>query len=128
MYAIVEIAGQQFKVENGQEIYVHRLPNDEGTSVSFDRVLLVAGDAGVRVGSPTVSGASVAATVLNHAKGDKVLVFKKKPQRLSKNERSSPVIFKNPDRSNCIVVYFTVIPYTSVSGSFIFWLHKTIIM
>ncbi|MBK6610337.1 MAG: 50S ribosomal protein L21 [Sphingobacteriales bacterium] len=81
MYAIVEIAGQQFKVENGQEIYVHRLPNDEGTSVSFDRVLLVAGDAGVRVGSPTVSGASVAATVLNHAKGDKVLVFKKKRRK-----------------------------------------------
>ena len=81
MYAIVEIAGQQFKIEKDQKIYVHRLKAEEGSQVNFDRVMLVDADGNVRVGAPTVSGASVTATVLKHLKGDKVLVFKKKRRK-----------------------------------------------
>ena len=78
MYAIVEIAGQQFKIEKDQKIYVHRLKAEEGSEVKFDRVMLVADNGSVKVGTPTVSGAEVSATVLQHLKGEKVLVFKKK--------------------------------------------------
>ena len=81
MYAIVEIAGQQFKIEKDQKIYVHRLKAEEGSQVNFDRVMLVDADGNVRVGAPTISGASVTATVLKHLKGDKVLVFKKKRRK-----------------------------------------------
>ena len=77
MIAIVNIQGQQFKVKQGQEIFVHRLKEDEGSSVTFDEVLL----SGTTVGTPTVSGASVKATVLEHVKGDKVVVFKKKRRK-----------------------------------------------
>ena len=80
MFAIVNIAGQQFKVEKDQEIFVHQLDASEGDKVSFDEVLLVGGDS-TTVGTPTVSGASVGATVLNHQKGDKVVVFKKKRRK-----------------------------------------------
>lgn len=81
MYAIVEIAGQQFKIEKDQKIYVHRLKAEEGSKVAFEKVLLVDNDGKVKVGSPTLSGAKVSATVLNHLKGDKVLVFKKKRRK-----------------------------------------------
>jgi len=81
MYAIVDIAGQQFKVEKDQKVFVHRLNAEEGSKVSFDKVLLVDNDGKVKVGTPTVSGAKVSATVLNHLKGDKVLVFKKKRRK-----------------------------------------------
>ncbi len=81
MYAIVEIAGQQFKVEEGQEIFVHRLQAAEGDALSYDRVLLVDNEGSVSVGKPTVSGASVSVTVLEHMKGDKVIVFKKKRRK-----------------------------------------------
>ena len=78
MYAIVDIAGQQFKVEAGNEIFVNRLAAANGADVEFDKVLLVAGDAGVKVGTPYVEGAVVKATVLDDdAKADKILVFKK---------------------------------------------------
>ena len=78
MYAIVEIAGQQFKVEAGNEIFVNRLAAANGAAVEFDKVLLVDGDAGVKVGTPYVDGAVVKATVLDdNVKADKVLVFKK---------------------------------------------------
>ena len=78
MYAIVEIAGQQFKVEAGNEIFVHRLADAKGAEVEFTKVLLVANDADVKVGAPYVDGAVVKATVLDDAvKADKVLVFKK---------------------------------------------------
>jgi len=78
MYAIVDIAGQQFKVEAGNEIFVNRLAAANGADLAFDKVLLVAGDAGVKVGTPYVEGAVVNATVLDDdAKADKVLVFKK---------------------------------------------------
>ena len=82
MFAIVTIAGQQFKVEEGQEIFVHRLEAKAGDSVSFDAVHLVSGDAGVSVGTPTVSGASIGATVVEPlVKGDTVVVFKKKRRK-----------------------------------------------
>jgi len=81
MYAIVEIAGQQMKVEKGRKIYVHRLENAEGETVVFDKVLLVDNDGDVKVGTPVVEGASVTVSVLEHVKGEKVLVFKKKRRK-----------------------------------------------
>lgn len=81
MYAIVEIAGQQFRVSQGQEIFVHHLNANEGDTVSFDQVLLTDNGASVSVGSPTLSGVAVSATVLGHQKGDKVIVFKKKRRK-----------------------------------------------
>ena len=81
MYAIVEIAGQQFKVEKSQRVYVHRLEANEGSQVEFDKVLLLEKDGKIQVGTPVVDGAKVAATVLSHLKGDKVLVFKKKRRK-----------------------------------------------
>jgi len=81
MYAIVEIAGQQFKVEKERKVYVHRLPQDEGADVSFDRVLLIDNDGAISIGAPVVEGATITATVLKHLKGDKVIVFKKKRRK-----------------------------------------------
>ncbi|MDL2230860.1 50S ribosomal protein L21 [Bacteroidales bacterium OttesenSCG-928-L19] len=81
MYAIVEIAGQQFKIEKDRKVFVHRLKAEEGSVVKFDRVMLVDDNGSVKVGNPVVSGAEVTATVLNHLKGDKVLVFKKKRRK-----------------------------------------------
>ena len=81
MYAIVEIAGQQFQVSKYQKLFVHRLPNEEGEKVTFDRVLLVDNNGAITVGAPAISGASVEAKVLKHLKGDKVLVFKKKRRK-----------------------------------------------
>ncbi len=81
MYAIVEIAGQQFKVERGNKVYVHRLQADEGAKIEFDRVLLMGNGDKVSIGSPLVEGAKVAATVIGHVKGDKVIIFKKKRRK-----------------------------------------------
>jgi large subunit ribosomal protein L21 len=81
MYAIAEIAGQQFKIEKEMKLFVHRLKAEEGSQVTFDRVMLVDNDGTIKVGAPTVKGASVTATVLHHLKGDKVLVFKKKRRK-----------------------------------------------
>ena len=81
MYAIVEIAGQQFKVNKDQKVYVHRLANEEGANVSFDRVLLIDNNGAITVGAPAINGASVEAKVLKHVKGDKVIVFKKKRRK-----------------------------------------------
>jgi len=81
MYAIVEIAGQQFKVERGKKVYVHRLEANEGAKVEFNNVLLIENDGKVQVGTPSVDGAKVAATVISHLKGDKVIVFKKKRRK-----------------------------------------------
>ena len=77
MYAIVDIAGQQFKVEKDKKIFVNRLKADEGASVSFDKVLLIDNEGSVKIGTPYVAGVAVKATVINHLKGDKVIVFKK---------------------------------------------------
>ena len=81
MYAIVEIAGQQFKVEKDQQIFVHRLDLKEGEKITFDNVLLIETNGKVKVGAPNVSGAKVTAKVLEHLKGDKVIVFKKKRRK-----------------------------------------------
>lgn len=81
MYAIVEIAGQQFKVEQKKKVFVHRLAAEEGSSVEFDKVLLIENEGDVKVGLPVVEGAKITATVLEHTKGDKVLVFKKKRRK-----------------------------------------------
>ncbi|MFV0571908.1 MAG: 50S ribosomal protein L21 [Xanthomarina gelatinilytica] len=81
MYAIVEIAGQQFKVEKDQKVFVHRLAMEEGKQVSFDNVLLLADGDKVTVGAPAINGAQVGAKVLKHLKGDKIIVFKKKRRK-----------------------------------------------
>lgn len=81
MYAIVEIAGQQFKVEKGRKLYVHRLEGEENSALSFDKVLLVDNDGQVKVGAPVVKDAKVNATILKHLKDDKVIVFKKKRRK-----------------------------------------------
>lgn len=81
MYAIVEIAGQQFKVEKDQKIFVHRLDAEEGGQVEFAKVLLVDNGGDVAVGAPSIEGAKVTAKVLSHLKGDKVKVFKKKRRK-----------------------------------------------
>ena len=81
MYVIVDIAGQQFKVEQGQEVFVHRLEGNEGDKVEFDKVLLVDNDGKVKVGKPTVKGAKIDAKIVNHLRGDKVIVFKKKRRK-----------------------------------------------
>ena len=81
MYAIVEIAGKQFKAAEGDRLYVPRQKAEVGDTLTFDRVLLVSGADGVQVGAPTVGGATVTAEVLDHVKGDKVIVFKKKRRK-----------------------------------------------
>ncbi len=81
MYAIVEIAGQQFKVEKDKKLFVHQLDANEGDTVDFEKVLLVDIDGKVAVGTPTVIGAKITAKVLAHVQGEKVIVFKKKRRK-----------------------------------------------
>ena len=81
MYAIVDIAGQQFKVVKDQKVYVHRLDAEEGADMEFAKVLLIDNEGKVQVGNPVVEGAKIAAKVLAHVRGDKVLVFKKKRRK-----------------------------------------------
>ncbi|QNM85428.1 50S ribosomal protein L21 [Polaribacter pectinis] len=81
MYAIVEIAGQQFKVAKDQKVYVHRLQGEEGSKVTFDNVLLLDNAGSVTIGAPAIEGAAVTAKILGHLKGDKVIVFKKKRRK-----------------------------------------------
>ena len=81
MIAVVNIAGQQFKLSSGQKLFVHHQEAKKGGKLKFDQILmLIDGDA-TQVGTPTVKGASISATVLDHAKGDKVIVFKKKKRK-----------------------------------------------
>ena len=102
MYAIVEIAGQQFKVQKDQKIFVHRLDAEAGAKVEFDRVLLVENGGKVTLGAPAIAGAKVSAQVENHLKGDKVIVFKKKRRKGYKK--------KNGHRQ-----YFTKIQISGIS-------------
>lgn len=81
MYAIVDIAGQQFKVEKDTKVFAHRLEGKEGSKVTFDKVLLLDEKGKVTVGTPTVTGATVSAKIVSHLKDDKVLVFKKKRRK-----------------------------------------------
>jgi large subunit ribosomal protein L21 len=104
MYAIVEIAGQQFKVENGKKIFVHRQEFEEGKEVEFDKVLLIEDEGKITIGEPTIEGAVVGGRILdNGVRGDKVIVFKKK--------RKKGYRVKNGHRQN-----FTQIEIISING------------
>ncbi|QQT24813.1 50S ribosomal protein L21 [Sphingobacterium spiritivorum] len=81
MYAIVNIAGQQFKVVKDQYLFVHRLQGDEGASIEFDNVLLAENEGKFSIGTPSVEGAKISAKILSHLKGEKVIVFKKKRRK-----------------------------------------------
>ena len=81
MYAIVDIAGKQFKVTQDQFVYAPLMEGEEGASVEFDKVLLLDNDGQVEVGAPTVSGAKVSGKIIGHVRGDKVIVFKKKRRK-----------------------------------------------
>ena len=81
MYAIVNIAGQQYKVEKDQRIFVHRLDGKEGESINFDEVLLIDNEKNIMVGEPTVKGARIVGKIISHPKSDRVQVFKKKRRK-----------------------------------------------
>jgi large subunit ribosomal protein L21 len=81
MYAIVSIQGQQFKVEKGQKLFVHRIEADRDAEMEVDKVLLIDADGSVTIGAPFVDGAKVVLTVGSQVKGDKVLVFHKKRRK-----------------------------------------------
>lgn len=81
MYVIVDIQGQQFKVKQDQKLFVHRIKAEEGSTVEFDKVMLIDNDGSIQVGTPAIDGAKVVLEVLSHVKGDKVLVFKKKRRK-----------------------------------------------
>ena len=103
MYAIVEIAGQQFKVEEGKKIFVHRLEVEDGKQIDFDKVLLIEDEGTITIGEPTIKGAVVGGKILDHVRGDKVIVFKKK--------RKKGYRVKNGHRQN-----FTQIEIISING------------
>ena len=103
MYAIVEIAGQQFKVEAGKKIFVHRLEVEEGKQIEFDQVLLIEDEGIITIGEPTIKEAVVEGMVLDHMRGDKVIVFKKK--------RKKGYRIKNGHRQN-----FTQVEIVSING------------
>jgi large subunit ribosomal protein L21 len=103
MYAIVEIAGQQFKVENGKKIFVHRLEAEEGTKLTFDQVLLIEDEGKITIGEPAIKDAVVEGVVVDHVRGDKVIVFKKK--------RKKGYRIKNGHRQN-----FSQVEIVSING------------
>ena len=103
MYAIVEIAGQQFKVEEGKKIFVHRLEVEEGNQIEFDQVLLIEDEGKITIGEPTIKDAKVEGKILDHMRGDKVIVFKKK--------RKKGYRIKNGHRQN-----FTQVEIISING------------
>ena len=103
MYAIVEIAGQQFKVEQGKKIFVHRLEAEEGRQIEFDQVLLIEDEGIITIGEPIIKDAVVEGKILDHMRGDKVIVFKKK--------RKKGYRIKNGHRQN-----FTQVEIISING------------
>ena len=103
MYAIVEIAGQQFKVEEGKKIFVHRLEVEKGIQIEFDKVLLIEDEGKITIGEPTIKDAVVEGKILDHIRGDKVIVFKKK--------RKKGYRVKNGHRQN-----FTQVEIISING------------
>jgi large subunit ribosomal protein L21 len=103
MYAIVEIAGQQFKVETGKKIFIHRLEAEEGKKIEFNQVLLIEDDGNITIGEPTIEGAVVEGEIVDHVRGDKVIVFKKK--------RKKGYRVKNGHRQN-----FTQVEIISING------------
>jgi large subunit ribosomal protein L21 len=81
MYAIIETGGKQYKVQEGDVLYIEKLEAGEGESVIFDRVLAVSKENGLVIGAPTVAGANVSAKVEKHGKGKKIIVYKYKPKK-----------------------------------------------
>ena len=81
MYAVVEIAGQQFKVQKDQKIFVHRLAAEAGQKLEFDRVLLIDNGGQISLGAPAIEGAKVTAEVVEHVQGDKIIIFRKKRRK-----------------------------------------------
>jgi large subunit ribosomal protein L21 len=81
MYVIVDIQGQQFKVQQDQRLFVHRINADQGAKVEFDKVMLIDNEGVITVGAPVIDGAKVVLEILSHVKGDKVLIFKKKRRK-----------------------------------------------
>lgn len=80
MYAIIQTGGKQYRVTQGEVIYIEKLDAGEGQDVSFD-ALMIGGEAGVKIGTPTVDGAKVTGKVLSHGKGQKIIVFKYKAKK-----------------------------------------------
>lgn len=103
MYAIVEIAGQQFKVEQGKKIFVHRLEVEAGSQVDFDKVLLIEDEGNITIGEPTIKDAVVGGKILENVRGEKVIVFKKK--------RKKGYRVKNGHRQN-----FTQVEILTING------------
>jgi large subunit ribosomal protein L21 len=103
MYAIVEIAGQQFKVEEGKRIFVHRLDVEDGKKIDFEQVLLIDDEGKITIGEPTIKDATVQAKILEKVRGEKVIVFKKK--------RKKGYRIKNGHRQN-----FTHVEIISING------------
>jgi large subunit ribosomal protein L21 len=95
MYAIVEIAGQQFKVEKNDEIYVHRLEGEPGTKIEFKEVLLVDHEGKINVGQPHVDGSKITGKILEHVRGDKVIIFKKKRRKGFHRQDFSKILIEN---------------------------------
>src|SRR5919107_6001861 len=87
MFAVIKTGGKQYRVAADDVIEVATLAGNPGDAVTFDEVLMVTGDGGVQVGAPTVSGATVAATVVEHARGPKVIAFKKRRRKNSRRKR-----------------------------------------
>lgn len=103
MYAIVNIAGQQFKVAKDQFLFVHRLQGDEGASIEFDNVLLAEDGGKFTIGTPNVAGAKISAKILSHLKGDKVIVFKKNVVKATKRKT---VTVNNSLKSRSLVLHY----------------------
>jgi len=93
MYAIVNIAGQQFKVAKDQYLFVHRLQGEEGASIEFDNVLLDENNGKFSIGTDALKGAKVSAKILSHLKGEKVIVFKKKRRKGYKKKNGHRQMF-----------------------------------
>ncbi|MFC4768442.1 50S ribosomal protein L21 [Effusibacillus consociatus] len=87
MYAILETGGKQYKVQEGDVLYIEKLAAEEGETVNFDKVLLVGKEDGVVVGAPTVAGATVSAKVVKHGKAKKIIVFKYKAKKNSRKKQ-----------------------------------------
>ena len=81
MYAVVELAGQQCKVQKDQKIFVHRLAAEAGQKLEFDRVLLIDNGGQISLGAPAIEGAKITAEVVEHVKGDKIIIFRKKRRK-----------------------------------------------
>ena len=86
MYAIIETGGKQYKVENGDVIYIEKLDVEADSEITFDKVIAVGADDGIKVGAPYVDGASVSAKVVKNGKGKKIVVATYKPKKNEKRK------------------------------------------